>query len=305
MFVYSDSYYADLKGHVFPILKYRLLYDKMRTEGRVSESLFIEPRPACEDELQRVHEREYLQDFQACRRSERTACSELPLTPEIVKASVLNAGGSIVAAHEAVRQEGPRVGMNIGGGFHHAFPDHAEGFCYLNDVAIAIRSLTHQGLVQRVLVVDLDLHQGNGTAFIFKNEPEIFTFSMHQEYLYPKKEESDLDIGLDIGTGDIEYLELLERHLPRLLESHRPQLVVYLAGADPYRFDVLGALELTLEGLAQRDRVVYSECCDRGIPVVTYLAGGYASSIEDTVAIHYSTCLAMLSHARAKAQKGD
>jgi acetoin utilization deacetylase AcuC-like enzyme len=180
--------------------------------------------------------------------------------------------------------------VHLGGGFHHAFPDHGEGFCLINDVAVAIRMLRRDRAVGRVLVVDLDVHQGNGTAAIFATEPEVFTFSMHQENNYPAwKPPSDLDLGLEDGVEDEEYLGLLERHLPDILDNHRPDLVFYLAGADPYAEDQLGGLSLTLDGLRRRDAAVFLSCRQVGTPVAVTLAGGYARREADTVAIHVAT----------------
>ncbi len=298
MFVYSDAYYAELRDHVFPIAKYRLLSARLSNEAGIPQTLFIAPQPATEEQILLVHTSQYLRDLLGCKHTERTRQSEMPITKEIVEAAILNAGGSIEAARQALRPDGSGICMNIGGGFHHAFPDHAEGFCYLNDVAMAIRCMKEEERIRKALIVDLDLHQGNATASIFQFDPNVFTFSMHQEVLYPKKERSDLDIGLDMGVGDERYLELLTDVLPKILDQHEPDLVAYLAGADPYECDQLGRLRLTTEGLRMRDRTVYSESCKRSVPVVTFLAGGYAMSIWDTVTIHYNTCLEMMNHAR-------
>jgi acetoin utilization deacetylase AcuC-like enzyme len=187
--------------------------------------------------------------------------------------------------------------MHVGGGFHHAFADHGEGFCYVNDVAVGVARMLADGSVKRAAVIDCDLHQGNGTADIFGNDERVFTFSIHQEHLYPMKEESDWDIGLDDETGDGVYLEHMSRAVPKILEGHKPELVVYVAGADPYRYDQLGALRLTKRGLALRDRYVIEGCHKRGIPVVPVLAGGYALDTKDTVDIHVNTareCLRVL-----------
>jgi acetoin utilization deacetylase AcuC-like enzyme len=182
------------------------------------------------------------------------------------------------------------AGINVGGGFHHAYADMASGFCYINDLAVAIRVLQRDGLVRRAAVVDCDLHQGNGTAVIFQGDPDVFTFSIHQENLYPVKERSDLDIGLDDFTEDEEYLVRLEGALPRVLDEHRPEIVLYQAGADPYREDQLGSLRLTVQGLERRDRLVLEGCARRDIPSVVTLGGGYARKVSDTIAIHHQTC---------------
>jgi acetoin utilization deacetylase AcuC-like enzyme len=180
--------------------------------------------------------------------------------------------------------------VHLGGGFHHAFPDHGEGFCLIHDVAVAIRVLRREGRIERALVLDCDVHHGNGTAAIFADEPEVFTFSIHQERNYPGwKPPSDLDLGLDDGTGDEAYLTLLEHHVPRILERHRPDLAFYLAGADPYREDQLGGLGLTLEGLRRRDEFVLRRLAEARVPVAIALAGGYARRGDDTVEIHANT----------------
>jgi acetoin utilization deacetylase AcuC-like enzyme len=182
------------------------------------------------------------------------------------------------------------VAVHLGGGFHHAFPDHGEGFCLINDVAIALRRLVRDGAIDRAVVVDLDVHHGNGTAAVFAGEPAAFTFSMHQQRNYPwSKPPSDLDLGLEDGMGDAEYLALLGRSLPDIVERHRPALVLYLAGADPYEQDQLGGLGLTMDGLRRRDALVLEACRARGVPVAVMLAGGYALRPSDTVAIHAAT----------------
>jgi len=181
----------------------------------------------------------------------------------------LCAGGSILAGREALARG---VGVNLGGGFHHAFPAHGEGFCVFNDIAIAIRALQHEGRIRRAAVIDLDVHQGNGTAAIFRDDPSVFTFSMHEEQNYPAvKPPSDLDVGLDTGTRGEEYLAALERHASAILDRHRPDLVAYVAGADPFEQDQLGGLKLSREDLRRRDRVVFGACAAREIPAVVKL----------------------------------
>ncbi len=286
-FIYSSRYLMDIGAHVFPVRKYLMVHDRLLDEEVATEDDFYEPQPASEADLLLVHTPEYLQDLQELRWTERTVYSELPLTHEIVRGAVLNAGGTLLACEHALTRG---AAVHLGGGWHHAFADHAEGFCYINDVAVAIRVLQRRGPVERVLIVDCDLHQGNGTARIFQGDPGVFTFSIHQENLYPLKEKSDLDIGLPDWTGDDEYLLQLETHLPRLVEDQRPQLVVYLAGADPYVGDQLGSLSLSMEGLRRRDRLVLGECRRAGVPVAAVFAGGYALDINDTVLIHVNTC---------------
>ena len=222
-------------------------------------------------------------------RSERMRL-EIPYSKETVQAFWLAAGGSILAARCAL-QDG--FGVNLGGGFHHAFPDHGEGFCMIHDVAIAIRRLQADGSVRRVMVVDTDVHQGNGTAAIFADDPGVFTFSIHQENNYPApKASSDMDVDLQDGVGDEEYLDALAKGLEGAVARFRPDLLFYVGGADPYREDQLGGLWLTLGGLRRRDEFVFGEARRRNIPVAGTVAGGYARKLEDTVTIHVSTVLA-------------
>lgn len=292
IFVYSPRYVMDLRGHVFPTEKYRLLAERLLQEGIVPPDGFVEPyRPSVED-LKLVHTPDYLQDLLDLRWTHRTMYSEMPLTREIVEGFFLMAGGTHRAAELALEHGG---GFHIGGGFHHAYADHAEGFCYINDLAYAIRKLQKEGRIRRAMVVDCDLHQGNGTAAIFRNDPEVFTFSIHQEYLYPwPKERGDLDIGLDAGTGDEIYLARLREAIPRIYDEHRPELLLYQAGADPYREDQLGDLQLTKEGLRARDELVIGEARKRNIPVAVTLGGGYARRVEDVVDIHFTTARVLL-----------
>jgi acetoin utilization deacetylase AcuC-like enzyme len=287
MFFYSPKYQVNIGRHVFRVEKYDLLYEKLTREEKVSLSLFDEPEPLTESQILTVHTYDYLNDLLDTRVTERTRRSELPMTKEIVRGFFLNSGGTLAAAREALKTG---WAMNLGGGFHHAYSDHAEGFCYLNDVAIAARTLLSDKKINRALICDLDLHQGNGTARIFQEQEEVFTFSMHQQNLYPPKEKSDLDLGLPDGVDDEEYLDVLGEHLPRCLDSHKPDIILYLAGADPYEHDQLGKLKLTIEGLRHRDRFVISQARQRNIPIAVMLAGGYAFDIRDTVLIHLNTC---------------
>jgi len=295
-FVYSDRYEADIGAHVFPTEKYRLVRLALIDGGFCDPDDFIEPRLPRREDLLLVHTSAYLDDLEAARLTARTARSELPVTPAVIGAFRLAAGGSIAAVRAAAEHD---VGVHIGGGLHHAFPDHAEGFCYVNDVAVAARVAQREGIATRVLIVDVDLHQGNGTAVVFQRDESVFTFSIHQESNYPIKEKSDLDIGLPDGTGDEVYLELLGRHLPEIHQSFRPDFVVYVAGADPFEEDQLGGLSLTRAGLRRRDRLFFDTFTIRGIPTVVTLAGGYARRIEDTVAIHSATCVEALRAAGA------
>jgi acetoin utilization deacetylase AcuC-like enzyme len=283
--VYSDDYYGDLQGHIFPIEKYKMIYAVLEAEGCLGSVL--KPEPATRKQLELVHTPEYLDDLYAARYTPRTLASEMAISPEIVRGFLTAAGGSVTAVRAAIKNGGPA--MNDGGGLHHAFPDHAEGFCYINDVALAIRVAQDEGLARRFAVIDCDLHQGNGTAFIFADDADVFTFSIHQENLYPVKQKSDLDIGLPDSTGDDVYLGHLRRAVPEILDRHNPEAVVYVAGADPYEGDQLGTLRLTFDGLIERDRFVLGECKNRGLPVAILLAGGYAYDTNDTVRIHVNT----------------
>lgn len=283
--VYSAGYLVDLKGHIFPVQKYRLTVERLQAEGIAAE--IFEPQPLRREELELVHTPEYLDDVFGARWTPRTMYSEMALTPEIARAFALGAGGSALAARLALDRGS--AAMNVGGGLHHAFADHAEGFCYFNDVALAIRVMQKEGRIKKAAVIDVDLHQGNGTAHIFRNDPDVFTFSIHEENLYPVKQQSDLDIGLPSFAGDDVYLPYLREYVPKILDTHRPELVVYVAGADPYAGDQLGTLQLSIPGLAERDRVVLGACRERDLPVAILLAGGYAANTADTVTIHVNT----------------
>jgi acetoin utilization deacetylase AcuC-like enzyme len=221
----------------------------------------------------------------------------------VVRGFWLAAGGSILAARCAL-QDG--FGFNIGGGFHHAFPGHGEGFCMIHDVAIAIGRLQSDGALRKVLIVDTDVHQGNGTAAIFANDPDVFTLSLHQENNYPEpKPPSDLDVNLADGTGDEEYLELLDKALAEAFRRFAPEMIFYIGGADPYREDQLGGLWLSMRGLQERDALVFAEARLRGLPVAVAFAGGYARKTEDTVRIHANTIVAAREAATARASKAN
>ena len=293
--VHSSGYHCDIGPHVFPMEKFGLLRQRLVDAGEVAVDAFLEPGPASREDLLRVHSAEYLDDLEHLRWTLRTMSAELPLTAEVVRAYRLAAGGTTLAAREALTRG---FGVNLGGGFHHAYPDHAEGFCYLNDIAVAIRTLQHEGRVRRAAVVDCDVHQGNGTARAFRGDDAVFTLSLHQQRNYPTpKEPGDLDVGLEDGTGDAEYLERLEQALGRVWES-APEVVIYQAGADTYREDQLGGLGLTIEGLAARDRMVLEGCARRGVPVAVTLGGGYARRLDDTIQIHLATCRQAFALAR-------
>ena len=284
--VYSPEYECDIGHHVFPTRKFRLVRDGLIAAGLLEGAEVVCPEAASRDELLLVHSAEYLDDLEHLRWTPRTRLSELPLTGGVVRAYVLGAGGTTRAAHEALAH---RFAIHLGGGFHHAFADLASGFCYINDLAVAIRVMQREGRIRRAAVVDCDLHQGNGTAHLFRDDPDVFTFSIHQQHLYPVKERGDLDIGLENGAGDAEFNGRLAAALPRVWD-HRPELVLYQAGADPYEDDQLGALRMTIDGLSERDRLVLEGCAAHGIPAVVTLGGGYARQVSDTVRIHQNTC---------------
>ena len=284
-FIWSSAYEVDLFGHVFPISKYRLVKDAVISEGLAREEDIVAPEEASRDDLLLAHTPEYVDDLLNLRWTERTVRSELALTREIIHAYVLTAGGTIAASRFALSDG---ISIHLGGGFHHAFPDHAEGFCYVNDVAVAIARMLADKAIGRACVIDCDLHQGNGTAVAFAGVPEVFTFSIHQENNYPPKEKSDLDIGLSDGADDALYLEKLEV-VGAILDKHKPDFCLYLAGADPYRCDVLGGLSLSKEGLRKRDALVLEQCRSRKVPACVVLAGGYAEDVRDVVDIHVNT----------------
>jgi len=294
--VYSDAYVVDIGPHVFPVAKFPLVVEGLMRTCGVSREEFIEPTPPTREQLLLVHTPDYLDDLTQLRWTRRTATSELPLTREIADAYIMAAGGTLLAAREAIERRG--FGIHIGGGFHHTFADHAEGFCYVNDIAVALRVLQKEGRIRRAAVVDCDVHQGNGTAHIFRNDASVFTFSIHQENNYPVKQQSDLDIGLRDGATDEEYLEGMATVIPSRLDAFAPDLVIYVAGADPYEEDMLGGLALTEEGLARRDDGVIGYCAERSIPIASVLAGGYAADTYDTVELHVATCGKMLEAAR-------
>lgn len=288
-FVYSPLYRADIGSHVFPTEKYDMVLARLRAEGLVSDDNIHAPARPPNEQLLKILTPEYLDDLVNCRITRRTYSSELPVKQGIIEAQILCCGGSHLAARLALDHA---LCYHIGGGFHHAFPDHAEGFCYLNDVVFSAVMMLEQGL-ERVAVIDCDLHQGNGTAKFFESDKRVFTFSIHQERLYPVKETSDLDIGLPNGAGDGEYLDRLKGALDVIFGRFKPELAIYVAGADPYVFDQLGSLQLTVEGLRQRDELVIGRARENRVPVAAVLAGGYAESVTDTVEIHCNTARTM------------
>ena len=286
--IYSDEYDLHLGSHVFPSIKYRLIKEKLLRDGVAAEEDIVAPAAASVEEIALVHDRDYIRKLQTGKLSYLEILRmEIPYSPELVRAVWLSAGGSILAGRLALRDG---TCANIGGGFHHAFPDHGEGFCVLHDVAIGIRALQKDRTIERAMTVDVDVHQGNGTADIFAGDPSVFTLSIHQANNYPyPKPPSSLDINIEDGTGDDEYLRELEKGLDAALSRFEPELIHYVAGADPYREDQLGGLKLTLEGLEKRDRLVLEKARAKQIPIAVTLAGGYARKVEDTVAIHATT----------------
>ncbi len=286
--IWHPAYEIDIGPHVFPTQKYRLIVARLASEGLVSEADILRPDSATDQQVALVHTPDYLDKIGSGTLSRWEQMTlEVPFSAELRESMWLCAGGSILTAERALEVG---IAVHLGGGFHHAFPDHGEGFCLINDVAIAIRALQQAKSIERAVVIDCDVHHGNGTAAIFANDPSVFTFSIHQERNYPGwKPPSDLDLGLEDGTGDDEYLSLLSTHIPAILEQHRPQLTFYLAGADPYRQDQLGGLGLTMDGLKRRDALVHRLLCERAVPIATVLAGGYAVRTNDTVEIHCNT----------------
>jgi acetoin utilization deacetylase AcuC-like enzyme len=298
IFAYSPKYTLDWPGHVFPALKYRQTVDWLVDRG-MPRSRFFEPEPAPFEWLALVHRREYLERLEKITAHPELGYYEFeaPCSREVLDAFYAMTGGTVACARRCLLTG---IAANIGGGFHHAFAGHGEGFCAIHDVAVAIRILQKEGSIAKAAVIDLDVHQGNGTAVLFQEDPLIFTFSMHQENNYPVKQRSSRDIGLDDGTGDAEYLSILRKELPGILDQHRPDIVAYVAGADPFREDQLGGLALTFEGLAERDALVFDECSRRGVPLFVTLAGGYSRAPGDVVRIHGTT----LELAAALADRG-
>ena len=289
---YSPYYYADIgENHVFPIRKFELVRNKLLAEGTLRLNEIIEPQLAQTEDILLVHTEDYitrLRDGNLTRQEIRKL--GLPWSKALVRRSFTAISGTINAAKYALENG---VASNLAGGTHHAFPDRGEGFCVLNDVAVAIRVLQKENSAKRFLIVDCDVHQGNGTAFIFKDEPEVFTFSMHGAKNYPLfKETSNLDLELPDKTSDKEYLETLEQALPRIF-LHNPDMIFYLGGADPFENDKLGRLGLSIEGLLRRDEIVLEFAKEHHTPIVTTMSGGYALDINDTVEIHCNTIRAV------------
>jgi acetoin utilization deacetylase AcuC-like enzyme len=287
-FVYSNEYWMVETGkHVFPLQKYRLVYENLLVMGAKKEN-FLRPRPAPDEDVLLVHTARYLKRVKTGTLSHSELRTlEIRYSPELVRFALLSVGGTVLAARKALECG---LAVHVGGGFHHAFPGHGEGFCLLNDVAVAARKMVAEKLARKVMVVDCDLHQGNGTAAALAGRKDIFTLSIHQMDIYPtEKPLSTVDVGLWAGDGDAKYLAELGAHIPRIYNEFRPDLVLYLAGADPYEKDQLGGLSLTKAGLKERDKVVIENARRLKIPVAVVLAGGYAVEIKDTVDIHLNT----------------
>ncbi len=327
--IYSNGYYLPIGQHVFPAEKYRRIHDRLLETGVAQASDFLDPQPATDQDILLVHKPEYVNKLKTGTLSPREVMElEVPFSPELVKAFWLSAGGSILAARHALVDG---VAINIGGGFHHAFPDHGEGFCMIHDVAVAIRRLQRDDKIRTAMTVDCDVHQGNATAAIFAgtrtaSEPlpsagpstpgsltrspsfqnsalrgqmrgahagDVFTISLHQHNNYPVcKPPSSIDVDLPDGIGDDDYLAWLDNALSSGLRQFEPDLLCYIAGADPYREDQLGGLSLTIEGLKKRDELVFRVARARDLPVMVTYAGGYARNVEDTVTIHSNTVIA-------------
>ncbi len=289
---YSDIFVLPLPaGHRFPMEKYALLRQQVVAAGiATAEQLYV-PHAATDAELTRAHSPEYVQRVQAGMLS----AAELrrigfPWSPEMVERSRRSSGATIEACRAALSNG---VAVNLAGGTHHAFSTHGEGYCVFNDSAVAARAMQAEGHANRIVILDCDVHQGNGTAAILAGDASIFTFSIHGRNNFPfRKEQSDLDIALDDGTSDQPYLDALEMGVRHALEAAQPDLAIYLAGADPYFDDRLGRLGLSKSGLAERDRLIFHYCRTAGIPIAITMAGGYARRVEDTVEIHLQTVAA-------------
>jgi len=275
-------------GHRFPVAKYRLLKERVLSEGLATLSQIHDAPAATDDMLLRVHDARYVSEF----RSGTLAPDAIrrlgfPWSEALVERSLRALAGTVAASRHALEHG---VAMNLAGGTHHAFPSYGEGFCVFNDVAVATRVLQAEGSVRRVAIIDLDVHQGNGTHAIFEGDDSAYTFSMHGGRNFPfRKVPGTLDVELDDGTGDHEYLALLADALPRVLHDARADIVFYLAGADPHERDKLGRLSLTFDGLRRRDMMVIESCREIGLPVAVTIAGGYGHDVDDTVRIHLGT----------------
>lgn len=286
---YTDRFVLPLPaGHRFPMRKYADLRERVAASDWSRDDMLLEPDAADDETLATAHSPDYVRRIATGGLDAREIRAiGFPWSPEMVERSRRSAGATVSACRAALASG---CGVNLAGGTHHAFRDRGEGYCVFNDAAVALLTLKREGLVERAAVVDCDVHQGNGTASILANESTLFTFSIHGEKNFPfRKERSDLDIELPDGTGDDIYLDALDRGLDRTIAAARPELVVYLAGADPYRDDRLGRLALSKAGLVERDRRVFEACDRAGVPVAVAMAGGYAREVSDTVDIHFAT----------------
>lgn len=288
--VYHSGYHLNLGDHVFPSMKFQLIRDKLVQSGAFTEDHIIPPTPATDEELMLVHDPQWINALtHGTLTMEQILRLEIPYSQPMVQGFKLMAGGSILAARLAL-EDG--ISANIGGGFHHAFPGHGEGFCAIHDAAVAVRVLQREGRIRKALFIDCDCHHGNGTAAIFADDPSVFTISLHQYNNYPlEKPPSNIDVHLPDGTGDEKYLLLLHEVYIPAVENFQPDLIMYIAGADPYKEDQLGGLRLTIEGLQHRDEVILSLARQKRIPAVITFAGGYARRLEDTVTIHANTVI--------------
>lgn len=293
--VYSDAYDVDIGAHVFPTEKYRLIRERLLKDNLLSLDSFETPRPAADEDILLAHSKEYLNKLKNGSLSiEEIFRLELPYSKELVHASYICVDGTIRSCRIAL-EDG--AGIHLGGGFHHAFRDYGEGFCVFNDVAIGIKKMLKEKRITKAMVIDCDLHQGNGTADIFRDDKNVFTFSIHQQNNYPFfKPKSDLDIGLDDYASDKTYLEKLYEHIPKIISDFKPQLILYVAGADPYKSDQIGNLSLTIEGLKKRDEFIFETARNFDVPIAVVLAGGYAANVEDTITIHYNTIKTALDY---------
>jgi acetoin utilization deacetylase AcuC-like enzyme len=289
--VYHPRYDLNLGVHVFPSQKFRLIAEELVSSGIADTSDFLAPQPASDEDLLRVHTSSWVNKLKTGTLTASEIMKlEVPYSLELAEAVWLAAGGTILAAQRAL-QDG--FGSNLSGGFHHAYANHGEGFCAIHDVAVAVRRLQSDGDIKKAMIVDTDVHHGNGTAAIFADDSSVFTISIHQVNNYPAhKPPSTVDLNMRDGAGDDEYLTALIPTVERCLDKFKPDMVFYVGGADPYSEDQLGGLSLTKAGLKRRDREVFHAARSRSIPVSTALAGGYARRVEDTVAIHVNTIIA-------------
>ncbi|MGA1622359.1 MAG: histone deacetylase [Synechocystis sp.] len=284
--VYHPEYGAPMPaGHRFPMAKFRLLFEQLQRTPLAVEVSFHTPQFPPLETLQLVHTPHYVQHYcQGTLDAKALRRIGLPWSAALARRTQIAVGGTILTAQLALQQG---IACNTAGGTHHAYPDHGSGFCIFNDLAIAARAIQHQGLAQKILIVDLDVHQGDGTAWIFRHDPSVFTFSMHCDVNFPhRKQTSDWDVPLPAGLDDEGYLQILAQSLPDLLSQVQPDLVFYDAGVDTHVGDRLGKLALTDRGLYRRDKMVLSECWARGFPVACVIGGGYADNIADLVFRH-------------------